>query len=612
MDDVIVDRPSAVEGKAPTFFLRRGFLWREELLPYLLACLIGVVTALAAVGFNQFIQWVDAASYGSDSTPGVYRERYVLLLFLPSIGGLLVGLIARFYSREAVGHGVPEVMDAIVRRDCKIKFHVALARIVTAALTIGSGGSAGPEGPVIQVGAAIASSAGRFFRVVRHQLPVLIACGAAAGIAAIFHAPIAGVLFAMEVFLRDINFKTLSPVLIASVLSRVVVTSLLGPGQAIFPLNDLMIYPFHWNELGNYIVLGVLCAVVAVALMELLNLAEGFFEWLRMPDVFKPMLGGAALGVVGLITVVAIRGAVRGEPIIFGKGYAFIGLCIGTSSAERFADFELTVGIVALLTVAKIIATSLTLGSGASGGVFAPSLFVGATTGYGVGLLVQQVGLFATVNPATYSLAGMASVVAATTHAPMAAIVMLFEITHNYTIILPVMFSCTVSLMIARRLCRQSVATLRLERKGIQFGLHARMATLRRFTVRDIMEPGTVIVPGPMPLQEIILKTADEDVSDFILVDAEGRYQGLLCEKDMRNTLVHPEAIPLIIGEELARYDVPVVSAEDTLDKVFELFSHLEVNSMPVRKEAEPNAFIGMVTRAALLRCYMNEMQNGG
>jgi CIC family chloride channel protein len=611
MDNDITDGRNVLKGKVPAVPSRRRFLWREELLLYLLACSIGVLTALAAVGFSQFVEWVDAVSYGSDSIPGVYRGRYVLLLCLPSIGGLLVGLIARFYSREAVGHGVPEVMDAVVRRNCKIKLRVALARIVTAALTIGSGGSAGPEGPIIQIGAAIASSAGRFFHVVRHQLPVLIACGAAAGIAAIFHAPIAGVLFAMEVFLRDINFRTLSPVLIASVLSRVVVTSVLGAGQAIFPLGDLMIHPFHWSELGNYIVLGVLCAAVAVALIELLNLAEGFFERLRIPDVFKPMLGGAALGVLGLITVVAIRGAVRGEPIIFGKGYAFIGLCIGTSSAERFADFELTVGIVALLTVTKIIATSLTLGSGASGGVFAPSLFVGATTGYGLGLLVQRIDLFAEANPATYSLAGMASVVAATTHAPMAAIVMLFEMTHNYTIVLPVMFSCTVALMIARRLCSQSVATLRLERKGIQFGLHAKMAMLRRFTVRDIMEPGVVIVQAAMPLQEIILNTADENVSDFLVVDAQGRYLGLLCEKDMRNTLVHPEAIPLIIGEELARYDVPVVSADDTLDKIFELFSHLEVNSMPVAEDSDPNAFVGMVTRAALLRRYMDEMQNG-
>ncbi len=611
MDNRSAARQDALTETVPIASFIKGFAWREELLLYLLACVIGVLTALAAVGFNQLIEWVDAICYGSSSTPGLYRERYILLFFLPSLGALLVGLIARFYSREAVGHGVPEVMDAIVRRNCKIKFHVALARIVTAALTIGSGGSAGPEGPIIQIGAAIASSAGRLFRVVRHQFPVLIACGAAGGIAAIFHAPIAGVLFAMEVFLRDINFKTLSPVLIASVLSRVVVTSLLGTDQAIFPLGDLTVYTFHWNELGNYIILGFLCAAVAVAFIRLLNRTEDVFERLRMPGVFKPMLGGAAVGLLGLMTVVAFHGSIRAEPTIFGKGYAFIGLCIGTASEERFAAFELTAGVLVVLTLAKIVATSLTLGSGASGGVFAPALFMGATTGYALGLLVQRFDLYAGVNPATYSLVGMASVLAATTHAPMAAMVMLFEITHNYLIVLPVMFSCTVAMLIARMFCAQSAATLRLQHKGIQFGLHAKMAMLRRFTVRDIMEPGAVIVEGVMPLQEIILKTADEDVSDFIVVDERGDYQGLLCEKDMRNTLVHPEAIPLIIGEELARHDVPVVSADDTLDKILELFSHSEVNSLPVCENSKPNAFVGMVTRAALLRRYMSELQNG-
>jgi CIC family chloride channel protein len=384
-------------------------------------------------------------------------------------------------------------------------------------------------------------------------------------------------------------------------------------GQAIFPLGDLTVYTFHWNELGNYILLGFLCAAAAVAFIRLLNFVEDVFERLRMPEVFKPALGGVLVGALGLITVLAIRGDARGEPIIFGKGYAFIGLCIGTASADRFAGFELTIGILAVLVLVKIVATSLTLGSGASGGVFAPSLFMGATTGYGFGLAVQKIGLFAGVNPATYSLVGMAAVVAATTHAPMAAIVMLFEITHNYLIVLPVMFSCTVAVLIAKMFCAQSAATLRLQQhEGVRYDIHAKTAMLRRYAVKDIMTPETVTVDGSMPLQEIILKTADENVSDFIVVDKNGRYQGLLCEKDMRNTLVHPEAIPLMIGEELAHDNVPVVSADDTLDKILELFSQLEVNSLPVADSGQPPRFVGMVTRAALVRRYMDELQNGG
>jgi CIC family chloride channel protein len=593
-------------------FVTKPFVWWDELLLYLLAGVIGLLTAMAAVGFNYLIDRVDVLAYGTRSFEGRFSEHHIFLLLIPAVGALLVGLIARFYSREAVGHGVPEVMYAIVRRDCKIKLHVALARMVTAALTIGSGGSAGPEGPIIQIGAAIASWTGRFFRVVQHQMPVLIGCGAAAGIAAIFRAPIAGVLFAMEVFLRDINFKTLSPILIASVISSVVVTSLLGAGHAIFPLRDMTLYSFHWNELGNYIVLGALCAVGDVCFTWLLNLAEDAFERLPVKDVFKPFIGGLCLGVIGLVTILAMRGAVRGEPIIFGKGYAFIGLCIGTASAERFSGFELTTSLLLVLMIAKMVATALTLGSGGSGGVFAPSLFMGATLGNGFGRLMQQTGLFADVNPATYSLVGMASLLAATTHAPMGAIVMLVEITHNYSIILPVMFSCTVALLIARLFCSQSVETFRLQNHGIYFDLHAKTSLLRRSTVNDIMQPGAVTVAGTMPLQKIILQTADEDVSSFVVVDKEGRYQGLLCEMDIRKTLLHPEVIPLLIGEDMAHCEVPVVSVDDTLDIILDQFSHLEVNSLPVIDRSNSRRFIGMVSRAALMRRYMDELQKGG
>jgi CIC family chloride channel protein len=216
------------------------------------------------------------------------------------------------------------------------------------------------------------------------------------------------------------------------------------------------------------------------------------------------------------------------------------------------------------------------------------------------------------ISPATYSLVGMASVMAATTHAPMASIVLLFEMTQNYTIILPVMLSATIALLVGQRLCSHSIASMRLHRLGVRYGLHTKTAMLRQFTVRDIMTPGAVIIQGSMPLQEIIVKTADEDVSDFIVVDKNGRYQGLLCEKDMCNTLVHPQAIPLMVGEELAHHNVPAVSIDDTLDKILDLFSNLEVNSLPVVDSADPNRFIGMVSRSALMRRYMDELQEGG
>ncbi len=590
----------------------RPHMFREDVLLYVLAGLIGLLSGLAAVVFDKMIHVVDGFLYGSSSFAGLYRGSAVLLFVFPAAGALLVGLIARFYSREAVGHGVPEVMDAIVRREGKIKFHVALARMLTCALTVGSGGSAGAEGPIVQIGAAIASSTGSLFGVVRHHFPILIACGAAAGIAAIFHAPIAGVLLAIEVLLRDINHRTLAPVLIAAVISSITASSLLGQRIAIFPLGDMTVYRFHWNELGNYIVLGLLCAVVAILFIRILYAVEEFFERLSVTVVLKPVLGALGLGLTGLLTILLIRTTLRGEPIIFGNSYSFIGLCIGTASADQFSGFELSFGVLLILLVAKIIATSLTLGSGGSGGVFAPSLFMGATTGYAFGLGMRQIPIFSDVSPQTYSLVGMASMIAASTHAPMASIVMLFEITHNYAIILPVMFSSTVALLISRTFSADSIETFRLHRLGIEFGMHARTRLLRRYSVRDIMRPGVVTICAGMSLQKIVQTTADKETSNFIVVDDNGCYCGLLCERDMCNVLLNPEVIPLIIGEDMVRSDVPIVAVDETLDKVLELFSRVEVNCLAVHDAAEPTRFVGMVTRADLMRRYMDALQAVG
>lgn len=584
----------------------------EDWLLYVVAAAIGVLAAFAAVGFERLIHWTSHLCYGDGTyTLSLYGGRAVMLFVLPAAGALIVGLIARFYTREAVGHGVPEVMDAIVRRGGVIKFHLALGRMITAAVTIGSGGSAGTEGPIIQIGAAIASSLGSASRVLRHQLPAVVACGAAAGLSAIFNAPIAGVLFAVEVFLREVNFKTLCPILIASVISSVVASGLLGKHDAIFPLGQTMLYTFHWKELANYVLLGLVCAATAVGFIRSLYAVDGVFDRLRLPFAVKPALGAMGVGATGLAMLWLAGNVPTGKPLVFGHGYSFIGYCIGAPSEARFAEVPLTVLFLLGLAVAKIAATSLTLGSGGSGGIFAPSLFLGATVGYAFGLLMQQVGLFADVNPATYSLVGMASVMAATTHAPMASIVLLFELTRNYSIILPVMFSATIALLVGQKFCRYSIASLKLYQEGIDFALHTRTSLLRQFTVADIMQSKVVTVSANAPLQEIIVKTADEETSDFVVVDKFGQYCGLLCEKDLRNILLHPEAIPVMDGYDLARSEVPAVSAIDTLDKILELFSRLDVNSLPVLDSTGTQRWVGMVTRADLMRRYMDELQKG-
>ncbi|MCK5272505.1 MAG: chloride channel protein, partial [Sedimentisphaerales bacterium] len=381
-----IERPlkrGAIFYKSSIRFLKRlGF--RRDASLTILAVVIGALTGLGSVAFTKLIELAHDLCY---SPEGLYGGRGILLILLPAAGALLVGLITYYFAREARGHGVPEVMDAIARKDSVIRPRVALAKAVSSALTIGSGGSAGTEGPIIQIGAALGSTAGQYFQIAKHNMPVLVGCGAAAGISAIFHAPIAGVLFALEIFLRDLNFKTFSPVLIASVISSVVVSALLGTNEALFPLvHPNTEYSFQWFELGNYIVLGLLCAAAAVFFIRLLYATEDLFARLRVHHVAKPVIGAVGLGLLGLIMVYLLGDTRVGEPGIFGNGYLMIGRCIGAGIGEGATTLNLTIGILLALAVLKTLATCCTLGSGGSGGVFAPSLFLGAVVGYAFGL----------------------------------------------------------------------------------------------------------------------------------------------------------------------------------------------------------------------------------
>ena len=590
-------------------FLRR-FGFREESLLIVLAVIIGGLTGLGSVGFTKLIDFSHDLCYGGVEHDGIYGGRWIFLVLLPGFGALLVGLITYFFAREAKGHGVPEVMDAIARSDGLIRPRVAIAKAVASALTIGSGGSAGTEGPIIQIGAAIASTVGRYCQVVKHNMPVLVGCGAAAGISAIFHAPIAGVLFALEIFLRELNFKTFSPVLIASVISSVVVSALLGSNDAIFPLvHPDTTYSFQWFELGNYVLLGLICAVAAVLFVKLLYGAEDFFDWFKIHHVAKPVIGALGLGALGLLTVYLLGDTRVGEPAIFGNSYRLIGRCIGAFQSQGQEGLNLGITILLLLFVLKLLATCFTLGSGGSGGVFAPSLFLGAVLGFAFGKCLQNLGIFSQINPETYALVGMASVVAATTHAPMAAIVILFEMTRNYHIIMPVMFSATIALAVGQLLFRDSIYTLKLRRRGIQFESRADTAVLRRLTVKMVMQPYCEVVYDDTPLQDVIDKAIDMKVADFVVVDHGGNYHGLLVAADLRAALLQPESVPFLISGELAQTKVPIVSTSETLDKVLDKFSWLEVNSMAVHSEGDKKHFLGLITRAALMRRYQEELR---
>ncbi len=583
--------------------LIRKLGFHEDSMLIIIAMTVGVLTGLGSIAFTWLIEVAHNFCYGSGESTGIYAGKWFYLIILPAIGALCVGTITYFFAREARGHGVPEVMDAIARKNSIIRGRVAIAKAISSALTIGSGGSAGTEGPIIQIGAALGSSIGQKLKLRKNYMTIVVGCGAAAGISAIFHAPIAGVLFALEIFLRDLKFKTFSPVLIASVMSSVTVSTVLGKNAAIFPILNSS-FSFTWPETIFYILLGLICAFPAVGFTKMLYATEDLFEKkIKIHYILKPVLGAVLLGVLGIIMTNCLGDNSINEPTIFGNSYPVIGLCIQSiTSSDNVINLTL-VSLLALM-IMKSLATCCTLGSGGSGGVFAPSLFLGAVCGYFFGIILQNTGILSEVNPANYALVGMAAVVAATTHAPMAAIMIVFEMTRDYQVMLPLMLAVTGALILAQLLYKESIYTLKLTRRGVDYQSISDKAILRNISVSQVMHKDILIVDYDTPLLDVINMAIGHEHADFVVIHEE-KYIGTLNENDLRDALLQPEAVPLLVAGELTRESIPLITPDETLDKILDLFAAHAVNSLPV---TENGKYIGMVTRSDMIRRYQQEL----
>ena len=594
-----------------SFFSRHGF--REEYFLTLMAILIGVATGCGASGFFLLIEEANVFAYGHGAQAGgLFGGRLWMLVLLPAAGALLVGFMTYYWAAEARGHGVPEVMDAIHRRDGIIRPRVAIIKAVASALTIGSGGSAGTEGPIIQIGAAIGSGFGQWLKVHRRQMGVLVACGAAAGIASIFNAPIAGVLFALEIFLRDFSFRSFSPVVFSSVLScsttHYLQSRFAAEGaeidRAIFSVERVG-YDFIGTELFYYLVLGGLCAIVGVTFVRLLYWSEDVFDKLNLYGPLKPLLGAVGLGVTG-VSYCLIAGQ-HVQPEFFGNGYPMIEIAVSDELLNLYTGYA-GIGLLLVIATLKLVATCLSLGSGGSGGVFAPSLLLGAMVGGALGLLLKQFGWVEDTSVTAYALVGMAAMVAATTHASLTAIVILFEMTRDYKVILPVMFAAIVSTAGAKMLLADSIYTLKLRRRGVRLGTLADLTILKQLTVGQVPRVQVQLVQPDDPLQKLIDLAGQSESPEFVVVDDQGDYQGMVTAQDLRTALLQPEAVPLLLVGELLRPEIPTVNPQESLDSVLDKFSRTESAALPVTAPGDEEEITGLVTRQAVMATYREEL----
>ena len=552
-----------------------------------MSVVVGLGTGFGAILFIKLIEYFKELFFGNSAemlTSFLGEFNYWIAL-IPMAGGLLVGPIVFKFASEAKGHGVPEVMLAVARKGGIIRARVALAKAVASAICIGSGGSAGREGPIVQIGSAIGSAIGQIFKMSAARTKILVGCGAAAGISAVFNAPIAGVIFSLEIILGDYTIKTFSPVLLASVVASVVTRSFFGNHPA-FEVPDYSLVS-AW-EIPLYVILGGFCGTIAVLFTTSLHKTEVFFDRLKVVPMLKPAIGGLMLGIIGIYF-----------PQIFADGYDTIRLTLYGN---------MIVWLTLVLIFLKIIATNLTLGSGNSGGIFAPSLFIGAVAGGTFGYFAHALFPAVTATEGAYALVGMAALVAGTTHAPITAILIIFEMTSDYRIILPLMVAVVFSTLVARRIFEPSIYTIKLIKRGIFLKGGKDTAVLKANRVEDIMDQEFETLPAAMPLAKIMEKVEASKGTTFMVVDRLGKFVGILSFQDMLGILTQHTLDYLVIAKDIATTDFVTVYPDDDLETALGRLNLKGFKMLPVVNRNDPSIILGVLRREDLIQHYNKKL----
>lgn len=559
------------------------------------ALLVGLGAGLGAVVFRWLINTIHHFSFDGLARLLPFAGEYILIL-APALGGLIVGPLIYFFAREAKGHGVPEVMEAVALKGGRIRPIVVVIKSLASSITIGSGGSVGREGPIVQIGSALGSTLGQMLHMSDERIRNLVACGAAGGIAATFNAPIAGVIFALEVILGEFSVRYFSTVVIASVTSSVVGRVAFGnePAFAISPYS--LVSPW---ELLLYAGMGVLAALVAVAFTRILYLLEDLFDaWKGFPEYLKTPIGGALLGLGGLVFLRANTSLGLGVP---GEPVAFFG--VGYEAMEWSLFGQGTVPLLLLLMGVKILATSLTIGSGGSGGVFAPSLFIGSMFGGAFGRLAHTLFPSVTAAPGAYALVGMAAVFSGAARAPITSILILFEMTDDYRIILPLMLATVVSTVLAEHISRESIYTLKLSRRGIRLERGQDIDVMQGVLVGEAMTTNVDSVSADMELRDLELAFHETHHHGFPVLDQQGDLVGIVTLQDLARASERGSLAGRTVGD-IATRSVLTVFSDDPMWLALKRLGTRDVGRLPVVDRRDPRRLVGMIRRSDIVRAY--------
>ncbi len=555
-----------------------------------LSLLVGFTAGLGAVIIKNSVHFIQTLL-----TEGFSDQYYQLLFFIyPAIGILLTMIFINYILRRKVGHGIPNVLYAISKNNGIIRPYQTYASIVTSALTVGFGGSVGLEGPTVSTGGAVGSNIGRFLRLDFKNITLLIACASAGAMAAIFKAPIAGIIFALEVLMLDLTMAALLPLLIAAVSGTVTTYFFLGQ-QVLYPFD--VQDTFHLNDIPLYIIFGIICGFISLYFFRTYTYIERKFE--KLGNWFTRFITGALI----------LGGLVFFMPSLFGEGYQGINSSLHGNYSYLFVNspfyefrdnhYAILLALFAII-IFKAVATSVTFGAGGIGGVFAPSLFIGANAGVLFSTLVNNIHI-RDISQSNFALVGMAGLITGVIHAPLTAIFLIAEITGGYQLILPLMIVASFSYVTISLFEKTSVYTHQLAKRGELFTHDKDKVVLSLMHVKDLLETKFNTVSPDNTLGELVKVIQESKRNVFPVIDENNILQGIVHLNNIRHVIFKPELYNSTYVRNLMYYPVNYVSPQDSMEEIVQKFQSSGHYNLPVIQDGK---YIGFVSRAKVLSKY--------
>ena len=573
---------------------RRALRWREKLVlneeafHLVLAGLVGVIGGLVNLFFYYAVHLIQPG----DPVEVAGRLNDWERVMVPTLGGLAAGLVLHWGLRIVGPQGSTNLLEVVVAGDGRLPFRTELVKTVSAIISIATGASIGREGGITQLAATLSSKLGQLAKWPPYRLRLLVGCGAASGIAAAYNAPIAGAVFASLIVLGNFSMNLFAPLVFSSVIAAMVSRSFFGiePWYKIPPFPAATLPQLPW-----FVLLGMLCGVVGAVFLKLLRLGETQFRKLNWPVYLRLTLAGFIVGIIAI-----------GFPGVCGNGYSVTNDILH----EKFLTAANPLLWLAGLLVAKWVATAATVGAGTVGGVFTPTLFVGAATGALFGTTLHQLGGLASGVPAgAFALVGMGAVLAATTRSPLLAMIMIFELSLDYSLVPPLMLACVVSILVARQLHGESVYTDHLRVKGLALGQESsRPGAAMEQTIGDLMRAPVTPVRENTPLREIADRFLTNSNNFLPVVDARQRLLGMVALQDLKEFLNANQDLGAVIAYDVMRPPPKCLTPGERLLEALPTVLESELRNVPVVNNPAENKLVGTVVRAEVLAIFSEAM----